>query len=73
MALIFAISALFYKSTIRIIMDSSYQYTYTIMEQARYYFDTYMASHKAILNSIAESDILVSAYQIGRASCRERV
>lgn len=63
MALIFAISALFYKSTIRIIMDSSYQYTYTIMEQARYYFDTYMASHKAILNSIAESDILVSAYQ----------
>lgn len=63
MALIFAISGLFYKYTVQILMDSSYKYTYTIMEQARYYFDTYMTSHRAILNSIAESDILKSASQ----------
>ena len=67
MLLIFAASAIFYKNTIKIILDSSYQYTYTIMEQARYNFDTYMASHRAILNSIAESDMLISAYQ-----CYER-
>ncbi len=63
MALIFTISALFYRNTTQIIMDSSYNYTYTIMEQARSYFDSYMSSHKAILNSIAESDVLKSASQ----------
>lgn len=67
MILIFAASAIFYRSTVKIILDSSYQYTYTIMEQARYNFDTYMTSHRAILNSIAESDILISA-----AQCYER-
>lgn len=67
MILIFGASAIFYKNTVQIILDSSYQYTYTIMEQARYNFDTYMTSHRAILNSIAENDILISASQ-----CYER-
>lgn len=67
MILIFGASAIFYRSTVQIILDSSYQYTYTIMEQARYNFDTYMSSHRAILKSIAENDALISASQ-----CYER-
>lgn len=63
MILICIASMLFYKNTVGIIMDSSYKYTYAIMEQAKSNFDTYISSHIAILKSIAEDDHLVSLYQ----------
>lgn len=63
MILILFASTLYYKNAEHIILNSSYKYTYTIMKQAQNNFDTYIATHTTILNSIAESDWLLSAYQ----------
>lgn len=62
MILILFASTLYYKNAERIIFNSSYQYTYTIMKQAQQNFDTYIDTHITILDSIAENDWLLSAY-----------
>ncbi len=65
--LIFSAELLFYRNTVKTITDSSYHYTYTIMDQANRHFDTYMSYHRTLLDSIATDDSLISA-----AQCYER-
>lgn len=65
--LIFSAELLFYRNTVQTITDSSYNYTYTIMDQANRHFDTYMSYHHTLLDSIATDDSLISA-----AQCYER-
>ncbi len=67
LVLILFAELLFYRNTVKIITDSSYSYTYTIMDQANRHFDTYMSYHYNLLDSIATDDSLVSA-----AQCYER-
>ena len=56
-------SSVYYHSTENVILDSVYQYTYTIMNQTHFGFNQYMSFDKDALSSLALNDNIISAYQ----------
>lgn len=53
----------YYQSTVSVILQSVYRYTYAIMNQTRYGFDQYMSYHRNSLLALAANDNIISAYQ----------
>lgn len=56
-------SYVYYQSTVSVMLQSVYRYTYTIMNQTRYGLDQYMSYHRDSLLSLASNDNIISAYQ----------
>lgn len=63
LALTLLACSLYYRSAVNIIVQSSYNYTNTIMVQAEQNFDNYIKIHRQLLDSIADNEFILSADQ----------